>query len=72
MNGQSLRWPINGNLYVPLMLVLVGDFTNLRHNYVKTSTQLRQNLVDENPKLSKTPHGGLEEAPRGYFAGVGC
>ena len=61
-------WPMHGNLDVTLMLVFVGG---LRQNYDKTLTKLRQSPVDENPKLSKTPLGGREAAPKGYFTQFG-
>ena len=43
----------------------------LRQNFDRTSTKLRQNPVDENPKLSKTPLGGRAAAPKGYFVQFG-
>ena len=50
------------------MLVFVGG---LPPNYDKFLTTLRHNLVDENPKLSKTHPAGREAAPWVYFAKLG-
>ena len=65
-NNPRLSWSlIHGNLDVTSMLVFCRtSSTKLRQNYNITLTKLRQNMVDENPKLSK-PHPGV------YFAKFG-
>ena len=57
---QYIMWPIHGNLDDTLMLVFCRrSATKLRHNYNITLTKHRQNLVDEDPDLAKTPWGPL-------------
>ena len=53
----TFRWSIHGNLDVTFMLVFCRrSSTKLRQDYNMTLTKLRQDLVDENPRLSKI-HG---------------